>query len=55
VSSVLRKKLLVLAKLSADVHVILLLEELLRLAEDVLQLRQLQEVLLQRLGVLVDL
>ena len=54
-AALFRDELLVLAELTSDIHLILLLEELLGLAQDVLQLSQLQEVLLEGFGVLVDL
>jgi hypothetical protein len=50
------KKLLMLAKLTTtNVHLILFFKELLGFSKDMLQLCQLQEVLLQSLGILIDL
>jgi hypothetical protein len=45
-AALFRQQLLVLPELPADLHVVLLLEELLRLSQDVFQLSQLKKVLL---------
>ena len=50
-----RDELLVLPDLTSLLQALLLVEELLRLPQDVLQLRQLKEVFLQGLRVLVNL
>ena len=55
IDSFFRDELLILGVVSLDIELVLLVEELLRLPQDVLQLGQLQEVLLQRLRVLVHL